>query len=138
MSSPRNTAADHPLLHQVAALDALHRTGDPTNAILDEMEAAGQRQLVESEVLPTEIQGDRDGAIKQSLIDLGFKFGEVVNGDPLFTNVQLPTGWKKVGSDHDMWSYVNDEQGRQRISVFYKAAFYDRRAFMRVDSGNFA
>lgn len=137
MSSPRNTAADHPFLHQAAALDALRRTGDPSNAIL-EMEAAGQRQLVESDVLPTEIQGDRDGAIKQKLIELGFKFGDVVNGDPLFTQVELPAGWKKVGSDHDMWSYVHDEKGRQRISVFYKAAFYDRRAFMSVDQGDFA
>jgi len=136
MSSPHNTEADlfGSMFH---ALDAQLRTGDSTNAIL-EAEAAGQRQLVESDVLPTEIQGDYDGAIKQSLINSGFKFGDVVNGDPLFTQVKLPAGWKKIGSDHDMWSYVHDEQGRQRISVFYKAAFYDRNAFMRVDSGNFA
>ena len=136
MSSPRNTTAD-PLGNLLSAFDAQLRTGRSSNAIL-EAEAEGQRELVESDVLPTKIQGDRDGAIKQSLIGLGFKFGEVVKGDPLFTQVELPAGWKKAGSDHDMWSYVHDEKGRQRISVFYKAAFYDRDAFMRVDSGDFA
>ena len=118
-------------------MDAQRRTGNPADAILV-MEAAGQRQLVHRDVLPTEIQGDRDETIKQSLIDLGFKFGDVVNGDPLFTQVELPAGWKKVGLDHDMWSYVHDDKGRERISVFYKAAFYDRRAFMSVSSGDFA
>jgi hypothetical protein len=137
MSSPRNTTTNAPILNYIGGLDALYRTGNSSNIIL-EMEAQGQRQLVESEVLPTEIQGDRDGAIKQALIELGFKFGEVVKGDPLFTHVELPVGWKKVGSDHNMWSYVNDEQGRQRISVFYKAAPYDRRARMEVNTGNFA
>ncbi len=137
MPSPRNTSADHPLMHLLGAMDAQRRTGNPTDAIL-EMEASGQRQLVNSDVLPTEIQGDRDGTIKQSLINLGFKFGDAVNGDPLFTQVELPAGWKKVGSDHDMWSYVHDDKGRQRISVFYKAAFYDRRAFMSVSTGDFA
>lgn len=137
MFSPRNTAANHPLVNHMGALDALDRTGDPSNAIL-EMEAEGQRQLVESEVLPTEIKGDADGAIKQTLIELGFKFGEVVKDDPIFRQVELPVGWKKVGSDHNMWSYVNDEQGRRRISVFYKAAPYDRRARMEVNPGNFA
>ena len=33
-----------------------------------------------------------------------------------------------------MWSYLTDQHGRQRVAIFYKAAFYDRRAFMRLES----
>ena len=33
-----------------------------------------------------------------------------------------------------MWSSVVDELGRERAAVFYKAAFYDRRAHMTLTS----
>lgn len=33
-----------------------------------------------------------------------------------------------------MWSYLVDELGRRRGAIFYKAAFYDRDAFMRLES----
>jgi len=33
-----------------------------------------------------------------------------------------------------MWSYLLDEHGRRRVAIFYKAAFYDRSAFMRLNS----
>lgn len=47
-------------------------------------------------------------------------------------NVELPDGWKKVGTNHDMHSDLVDETGKVRASIFYKAAFYDRRADMVV------
>jgi hypothetical protein len=39
-----------------------------------------------------------------------------------------------VNSDHAMWSYLVDELGRERVSIFYKAAFYDRSAHMSLTS----
>lgn len=93
-------------------------------------EAAGQRQLIGSTALPVDTRGDGDGPF----LALGFTFGEHDARDPLFRPATLPDGWAKVGSDHAMWSYVVDELGRRRVAVFYKAAFYDRDAFMRVDS----
>lgn len=44
----------------------------------------------------------------------------------------MPDGWKKEPTDHDMWSRIVDEKGRERAMVFYKAAFYDQRADMRL------
>ena len=129
--SPRNTAADHPMLNLLAAMDAQHRTGDSSNMIL-EQEAAGQRQLVNSDVLPTKYNGRGESDIKEALTKIGFVFGDVVNGDPMFQTVQLPEGWKREGSGHAMWSYVHDQHGRERLSIFYKAAFYDRDAFFNV------
>jgi hypothetical protein len=52
----------------------------------------------------------------------------------MFRQATLPPGWKKTGSDHDMWSYVEDERGLRRVAVFYKAAFYDRRADMHAEN----
>ncbi len=88
----RNTAADHPMPNLLAAMDARHRAGDPSNMIL-EQETTGQRQLVNSDVLPTEYKGRDHSAIKEALTNIGFVFGDVVNGDPMFQSVQLPAGW---------------------------------------------
>lgn len=93
---------------------------------IEASERRGQEQLLQSTVLPTE------GSDGEEFAALGFKFGPKVEGDELFREATLPDGWKKEGSDHDMWSYIVDERGIHRVSVFYKAAFYDRRAFMRT------
>lgn len=53
--------------------------------------------------------------------------------DELFIDVILPDGWKKESTDHPMWSKVLDGKGRERMTVFYKAAFYDREAFINVN-----
>ncbi len=100
------------------------------------MEKQGQAQLVNSDQMPRSINFLKDITAMDAYQKLGFTFvpnekGEVFvssKGDDLFVDVILPEGWKKQGSDHDMWSYVLDEKGRVRINVFYEAAFYDRRA----------
>lgn len=99
---------------------------------IEAMEAEGQRQLVASSSLPTELRGGDDA--KALLVSWGFVFGEIDSEDSLFTPVQLPPGWTKAGTDHDMHSNVVDDKGRERIGVFYKAAFYDRRADMHIVS----
>lgn len=63
----------------------------------------------------------------------GFKFHGPVEGDGLFQYVTLPDGWKKVETDHAMWSHLVDDKGRKRASIFYKAAFYDRSAHLRLE-----
>jgi hypothetical protein len=90
-----------------------------------EQEARGQRELVGSEQLP------RDGLLgadRASWEGLGLKIDETTGDDPLFCRVELPAGWKKVATDHAMWSHLVDDQGRVRGKIFYKAAFYDRSA----------
>ena len=104
-------------------------TGD-TEAVIGAQEKAGQRQVVHSGSLPTEIHGGTDADFET----LGFTFGPVDPHDPLFRPATLPDGWTKEGSDHDMWSYVVDELGRRRVGVFYKAAFHDRHADMTLHS----
>lgn len=54
--------------------------------------------------------------------------------DDLFWNVVLPDGWKMEATDHSTWSNLLDNKGRKRANFFYKAAFYDRDAFINFDT----
>jgi hypothetical protein len=95
---------------------------------IEAQEAAGQATFCASQILPK----DMHGVTREQLEAIGFKFGD--DQDDIFVNATLPAGWTKKASDHSMWSYLHDEKGRKRARIFYKAAFYDRRASLRMDS----
>ncbi|MGV9427134.1 hypothetical protein ACWDO7_22960 [Streptomyces sp. NPDC003656] len=101
-------------------------TGDG-DSVLGAQERAGQAQLVHSDQLPTELHSPRE-----DFEAVGFTFGIPDPRDPLFQPATLPDGWTKVPTDHDMWTYIVDQVGRRRASVFYKAVFNDRRAHMAL------
>jgi hypothetical protein len=109
----------------------------PSGAI-ERQELDGQRELASSDTLPTELQacyvGDERIQIKPILEGFGVKFIGPVEGDELFQYVELPTGWKRVPTDHSMWSDLVDEKGRKRAGIFYKAAFYDRKAALSLNT----
>lgn len=95
---------------------------------IETQEARGQADFVESTTLPTEYNTydkyDPEGILKS----FGVVFLGPVEGDPMFQYVNLPKGWKKKPTSHSMWSELVDDKGRKRASIFYKAAFYDRKA----------
>lgn len=110
-----------------ATLKAL-ADGDIENAIvaatpggIEAQEAAGQAELVASTNMPKDMSPSREAYEK-----VGFEFGDEV--DDIFISAKLPAGWTRKATDHSMWSEILDDQGRKRISIFYKAAFYDRNA----------
>lgn len=93
---------------------------------IEQQEAMGQAALVGTrDILPIKCP-------RKELEALGFVFGET--SDDLFINVTFPNGWSKKATDHSMWSDLLDETGKKRGAIFYKAAFYDRKAFMRMES----
>lgn len=102
-------------------------TGNAT-AFIEQQERAGQAQLVNSDRLPTKRYGE-----PAEYVALGFTFDEPDPCDSLFCAATLPPGWSRQASGHDMWSHLVDEHGRRRVDVFYKAAFYDRKAHMRLN-----
>jgi hypothetical protein len=118
-----------------AALKAA-MSGDLANALIastpggiEAQEAAGQAELVANGTkLPKEIRG----ATRAQLEALGFKFGADV--DELFVSVTLPSGWRLKATEHSMHNDLLDANGSKRAGIFYKAAFYDRRADMCFDS----
>lgn len=89
-------------------------------------EQRGQRRLVNSDVLPRKCNDTFRGQLEQMSIVFGEDF------DDLFVNVELPEGWSKISTDHAMWSKLVDDRGRERASIFYKAAFYDRDAHINI------
>lgn len=110
-----------------AALSALIK-GDIENTIvastpggIEAQEKAGQTDLVASANMPREMKPNRKAFEK-----VGFRF--LAEIDDIFIEAKLPDGWMRSATDHSMHSDILDSIGRQRVSVFYKAAFYDRRA----------
>jgi len=93
-------------------------------------ERNGQMELINSDTIPTKFNGRENKDAE--LIKMGFKLGKVVESDPIFRYCELPTGWKKERGENPLWTYILDENGNQRMSVFYKAAFYDREAFFNL------
>ncbi len=120
--APTNTsreAHDEPILNLLKASVVGGRA-------IEQQEAQGQTELVHSDTLPSDMQCDT----REVLESFGVEFLGQVQGDELFMYAKLPDGWSKKASGHSMWSYLVDEQGRERASIFYKAAFYDRKAHM--------
>jgi hypothetical protein len=97
-------------------------TGDVSGAIVNQ-EKRGQLQQEGAETLPRKCP-------RQNLEQLGFVFGE--DADDLFVYVTFPEGWKKQRTNHSMWTDLLDDKNRKRGSIFYKAACYDRDAFMHL------
>jgi hypothetical protein len=92
---------------------------------IEAQEAAGQAMLVASgDKLPKEM----NGATREQLEAIGFKFGQ--DADDLFVNVTLPSGWTLKATEHSMHNDLLDADGTRRAGIFYKAAFYDRRAHL--------
>ena len=118
-----------------AALRAL-ASGDIDNFIaastprgIEAQEAAGQKTFVSSTTLPRKML---HGCTREKLEQMGITFGDAV--DDLFVFVQLPIGWRKQATEHSMWSDLLDNKGRKRAAIFYKAAFYDRKAHIGLCS----
>jgi hypothetical protein len=125
----RNTTADmnNPDSGDRKALLAMGIVTGSPDAFIEAQERQGQAQLVNSDRLPTRTHDTDD-----LFLAAGFTFGDPDPGDDLFRPATLPAGWRRQASDHDMHSVIVDELGRTRVSIFYKAAHYDRRADMRL------
>lgn len=126
MRAPRNTATQAGL----AEVASRGTQGSPAagNAIMTQ-ERDGQESFVNSDTLPSQMSAKARTILEAA----GVKFGGTVPGDDLFVYVELPAGWRKNGSSHAMHSSLLDGHGRTRASIFYKAAFYDRRAGLDIN-----
>jgi len=84
---------------------------------IEQQEAQGQRNLVQSQTLP------KKSKHWETLKRWGVKI--LKEADALFYFVELPQGWSKQATDHSMWSKLVDDRGLKRASIFYKASFHD-------------
>lgn len=138
--------SEHPLGILIDAM-ALSSAGKNPSLAIEMQEARGQAALVNSTLLPVTgtqnvdrwAEFDIDAPDNPKWAALGFVLGPIITDDldkrgkPIFREATLPPGWAREASDHNMWSYISDERGRRRVSIFYKAAFYDRSAHANID-----
>jgi len=98
-------------------------------------EEAQQQRIAESEEwqiakeLNTVGSEYKHGDSKKELERLGFTNIRPGRKD-LFYSVTPPKGWTK--ETQGFWTTVKDEKGNERMTQFYKGAFYDERAFVNI------
>ena len=92
---------------------------------IENQEKEGQEELSNSSQLPR-TDGFKD--VKSQYEKMGIKIVGESKEDELFYDVILPVGWNIVSTEHSMWSNLVNEKGSIVAKIFYKAAFYDRRA----------
>jgi hypothetical protein len=114
--------------------DSMHLLALVNPNIIYFQEAHGQQQLVNSEQLPTKINHPHGLSMVEVYKKLGFEVGIEDKNDPLFIECKMPEGWKIKPTEHSMWSDLIDNNGSTRASIFYKAAFYDRDAFINFET----
>ena len=131
---------------------------DPSEAIEDQ-EKRGQQSVVRNQRLPKKANSHTvDNATFFKGVEDGMSYEErdkittaniveytrtkyermgieiVEDYDDLFWSVKLPEGWEIKATEHSMWNELRDDKGRKRASFFYKAAFYDRDAFVNFNT----
>ena len=130
-------------------------SGDDPSKAIENQERRGQQDVVRNRRLPKEANNHTvPNDILRERITMGMNWEErlkiekenniewtkkqyekmdihiIDEDDDLFYNVELPEGWKIEATGHTMWNDLLDDKGRLRGSFFYKAAFYDRHAFI--------
>lgn len=108
---------------------------DPSKAI-ENQEKRGQEAVVRNRRLPKETNNygakDKVAFTKEAYTKMGIEI--VSEYDDLFWSVKLPEGWDIRATDHSMWNELVDNKGRVRAMFFYKAAYYDRKAFINFET----
>jgi len=101
---------------------------------IEAQETAGQRELVNSSQLPIKVNSPYGIDIREKYQSMGILIlDRKKDDDALFYDVILPKDWKLTATDHSMWSNLIDDEGKIRANIFYKAAFYDRDAFINFE-----
>lgn len=101
---------------------------------IENQEKEGQNELVESAQLPRKINNNsiKYFSAKEFYEAIGIKVLGESKGDELFYDVELPKYLRIESTDHSMWNNLVDVDDQVRAQIFYKAAFYDRDAFINV------
>ena len=97
------------------------------NNVIEHMEAEGQQEAVRNIMMAKDMSPN-----KEEWEQLGFIFTDIPD-DNVLCVATLPEGWSLKATDHSMWNDIIDENGMKRGSMFYKAAFYDRNAYMTLE-----
>ena len=112
---------------ELEGLKMLIRTMSGENNVIEHMEAEGQQEAVRNTMMAKDMSPSKEEWEK-----LGFAFTDLPD-DKVLCIATLPEGWELKATSHSMWNDIIDRNGMKRGSMFYKAAFYDRCAYMTVE-----
>lgn len=101
-----------------------------SDGAVERQEARGQREAV-GDGQHIFLACDLRNCTDEQLEAMGIQFEG--DGDGVMRPAKLPPGWELKATDHSMWNKLVDDQDRERASMFYKAAFYDRKARLRLE-----
>ena len=115
--------------------------GKDSNKTIDNIEKRGRDIIVNKVQLPIYANSINDKRFytKEETKDLVLKkykeIGiEIINEEnDLFYNVKLPNNIKLKSSESNYWTYLINNSGKELASIFYKAVFYDRDAFINIE-----
>lgn len=93
-----------------------------------EIEEAAQRRVAEDPNWLIARELNPQGDTREVLEGLGFEV--LAEEGDLFYLVRQPSGWTK--KTEGFWTTVFDETGKERLTQFYKGAWYDQRAFLNI------
>ena len=114
----------------------LAMSGRDPSAAIENQEKRGQQAVVRFKRLPKETNNygakDKIAFTQEQYAKMGIEILE--DCDDLFWSVKLPEGWDIRATDHTMWNELVDNNGRVRAMFFYKAAYYDRKAFINFET----
>ena len=109
----------YPLASFIAALNGDRVHASMTSDDIEASESAGQKTMIDSTQIPK--HGDWEILKSWGIVIIG-------DADDLFYNAKLPDGWELRSTGHALNTDLIDDRGRKRAALFYKAAYYDRRA----------
>lgn len=118
--------------HDPDFLDTVH----DARTLVEAAEKIGQesirRQARHSKGRTIELLPRLEGAALAEFTAQGFELDLSEQGaNDLLAPMYLPDGWQRVPTDHDLYSHLVDEQGRNRVLIMVKTVAYDRDAWMR-------
>lgn len=82
---------------------------------IEAQEKRGQDIFVASDILPVNMMY---GCSIEKLKFLGVKFKEILSDDNIFIECRFPEGWRKVLTDHSMWSNLVNENDEIVANIF--------------------
>lgn len=96
-------------------------------------EARGTREVASASGTRLPVEGTSTLEDQDRCHAVGIRLGPKVPGDPIFREAQLPEGWTTQPSREDSrTTNIVDANGHVRGYIWYKAASYDRRAYLRI------
>lgn len=116
-------------------------SGRETNTAINNIEKQGRDNILSKTQLPIYAskindkrfweREDSKELVKEKYKEIGI---EIINKEnDLFYNVKLPENIKLKPTESNYWTNLIDNNDKKLGSIFYKAVFYDRDAFIFID-----